>query len=373
MPDTPIRIGIVGCGSVMRGPYTRQIQRMLAAGMNIQVTRASDVVADREGTVRERFGAIPFSTDYREVVEADDVDLVLVLTAMQVHGTIARAAIEAGKHCLVEKPMAPTLEEGAELLAVAQKSDKILHPAPHVVLSPTYQTMWRRIHRGDIGQPLQARAFYGWNGPSWGQWFYKQGGGPLFDLGVYNVTSLTGLLGPARRVTAMTAQARPERVVDGEKMRIETEDSAHVLMEHDGGVLSVVTTGFAPQRYRTPAIEIYGSEGTIQMLGDDWAPRGYELWQNSAGAWQLFDDADPGWPWTDGLRHLVECIQAGTRPIITPEHGFHVLEIMTKAMESGRSGRAQQIESSFTPPEFFQEGETRAAHLIHDRTSGRTD
>jgi predicted dehydrogenase len=373
MTTNPVRIGIVGCGSVMRGPYTRQIKRMLANGMNIAVTRAADSVADRERIVRERFGDIPFSTDYRDVVEADDVNLVLVLTAMQVHGQIARAALEAGKHCLVEKPMAPTLEEGTELLALAQRSPTILHPAPHVVLSPTYQTIWRRIHRGDIGQPLQARAFYGWNGPSWGQWFYKQGGGPLFDLGVYNVTSLTGLLGPARRVTAMTAQARPERVVDGERMRIETEDSAHVLMEHDGGVLSVITTGFAPQKYRVPAIEIYGSEGTVQMLGDDWAPRGYELWENRVGAWQLFEESDTGWPWTDGLRHLVECIQAGTRPIITPEHGFHVLEIMTKAMEAGRSGQAQVIESSFTPPEFFEAGETRAAHLVHDRTSGRTD
>lgn len=370
---SPVRIGIVGCGSVMRGPYTRQIKQMQARGMAVEVTRAADVVASLESVVRERYGNIPFSTDYRAVVEADDVDLVLVTTAMQVHGQIAKAAIQAGKHCLVEKPMAPTLEEGAELLELAQKSKTILHPAPHVVLSPTYQTMWRRIHRGDIGQPLQARAFYGWDGPSWGQWFYKQGGGPLFDLGVYNVTSLTGLLGPARRITAMTAQARPERVVDGEKMRIETEDSAHVLMEHDGGVLSVVTTGFAPQRYRTPAIEIYGSTGTIQMLGDDWAPRGYELWQNSVGAWQLFDDADSNWPWTDGLRHLVECIQAGTRPIVTAEHGFHVLEIMTKAMEAGRTGKAQDITSSFTPPEFFAEGEQRAAHLVHDRTTGRVD
>lgn len=373
MPNTPVRIGIVGCGSVMRGPYTNQIRRMKAAGMDVQVTRAADTVADRESIVRERFGAIPFSTDYRAVVEADDVDLVLVTTSMQVHGQIAKAAIQAGKHCLVEKPMAPTLEEGAELLALAQKSDRILHPAPHVVLSPTYQTMWRRIHRGDIGQVLQARAFYGWDGPSWGQWFYRQGGGPLFDLGVYNVTSLTGLLGPARRVTAMTAQARPERVVDGEKMRIETEDSAHVLMEHAGGVLSVVTTGFAPQRYRCPAIEIYGSEGTIQMLGDDWDPDGYELWQNSVGAWQIYDETMPDWPWTDGLRHLVECIQAGTRPIITAEHGFHVLEIMTKAMEAGRTGRAQEITSTFTPPEFFQAGESRPAHLVHDRSSGRTD
>jgi predicted dehydrogenase len=357
----------------MRGPYTRQIKRMLADGMAIEVTRAADVVASRESTVRERFGKIPFSTDYRSVVEADDVDLVLVTTAMQVHGEIAKAALRAKKHCLVEKPMAPTLKEGAELLALAEQSETILHPAPHVVLSPTYQTMWRRIQRGDIGQPLQARAFYGWDGPSWGQWFYRQGGGPLFDLGVYNVTSLTGLLGPALRITAMTAQARPERIVDGEPIEIETEDSAHVLMEHAGGVLSVVTTGFAPQKYRTPAIEIYGSEGTIQMLGDDWAPRGYELWQNKVGAWQLFEETDTGWPWTDGLRHLVECIQAGTRPIITPQHGFHVLEIMTKAMEAGRTGQAQKINSTFTPPTFFSEDEQRDAHLVHDRTTGRID
>jgi predicted dehydrogenase len=373
MTTKPVRIGIVGCGSVMRGPYTQQIKRMQARGMDVTVTRCCDTDAAREQVARARFGDIAFTTDYHKLVEADDVDLVLVLTAMQAHGQIARAAVAAGKHCLVEKPMAPTLAEGAELLALAQNSDVILHPAPHVVLSPTYQTMWRRINRGDIGQVLQARAFYGWDGPSWGQWFYRTGGGPLFDLGVYNVTSLTGLLGPARRVTAMTAQARPERVVDNQKMRIETEDSAHVLMEHDGGVLSVVSTGFTYQNYRCPAIEVYGSEGTIQMLGDDWDPNGYELWQNSVGAWQLYAEEDPDWPWTDGLRHLVECIQSGTRAIITPEHGFHVLEIMLKAMEAGRDGRAREIESSFTPPSFLEPGEQLAAQRVHDRTSMRTD
>jgi predicted dehydrogenase len=354
---------------VMRGPYTRQIQRMRARGMAVEVTAACDVVADNRAIVQERFGDIPFSGDYRAVVESSDVDLVLVLTSMVEHGPIARAALEAGKHVLVEKPMSVSLEEAAGLVELARRSPGHLLPAPHVVLSPTYQALWRRIHGGDVGQVLQARARYGWNGPWWGQWFYRTGGGPLFDLGVYNVTALTGLLGPAKRVMAMTGTARPERVVDGELMQVQAEDTAQVLIDFGNAVFAVVTTGFTMQRYRTPAIEIYGSEGTIQMLGDDWEPNGYELWQNRVGAWQLFDETDPDWPWTDGLRHLVECIQQGTRPLITPEHGYHVTEIMLKALESGRDGQAHLIESTFTPPSFAEEQADLAAHLIHDRSN----
>lgn len=369
MTTAPTRIGIVGCGSVMRGPYTRQMQIMRAKGIPFEVTATCDVAPEGEQVVRERFGDVPFSTDYRAVVESEDVDLVLVLTAMPAHGPIARAALQAGKHVLVEKPMAVDLETAAELVELAKRSPGYLLPAPHVLLSPTYQTIWKRIQRGDIGQPLQARARYGWDGPWWGQWFYQPGGGSLFDLGVYNVIALTGLLGPAQRVTAMTAVTRPERVVDGAPMRVEAEDNAHVLIEFPNAVLGVVTTGFTMQKYRSPAIEIYGSEGTIQMLGDDWDPDGYELWQNKVGAWQIFEETDPSWPWTDGLRHMVECIQSDTRPIITPEHGYHALEIMLKAQAAGRDGQARQIESSFMPPSFFDEDEQQAAHRIHDRAN----
>jgi predicted dehydrogenase len=287
---------------------------------------------------------------------------------MREHGPIARAALEAGKHVLVEKPMAVTLAEAAQLVELAKSSPRYLLPAPHVILSPTFQAIWRRVHRGDIGKVLSARALYGWSGPNWGAWFYRPGGGSLFDLGVYNVTSLTALLGPVRRVTAMTGVAIPERVVEGEPMRVEAEDNAHVLLDFGDSVFAVVTTGFTIQQYRCPAIELYGSTGTLQMMGDDWDPNGYELWQNEVGAWQIFGETDPGWPWTDGLRHLVECIRQNVRPIITPEHGFHVLEIMLKAQESGKDGQARQIESTFVPPSF-EEGDGRAAGLIaHDRT-----
>jgi len=371
MITQPVRIGIVGCGSVMQRPYTRQIKRMIANGMQIEVTRACDIVADRQNAVRERFPNARFSTNYRDVVEAGDVDLVLVLASMPVHGSVSKAALQNGKHVLVEKPMAVTLEEAAELVELVKHGPAKLHPAPHVVLSPTFQTMWRRIQRGDIGQVLQARALYGWDGPSWGQWFYGPDGGPLFDLGVYNVASLTALLGPAKRVTAMVGIARPERVVDDELIRVQSEDTAHVLIDHGNSVFSVVTTGFTMQKYRVPGIEVYGSRGTIQMVGEDWDPNGYELWQNDVGAWQIFDETDPEWPWTDGLRHFVEVIQNGEQQLVTPEHGYHALEIMIKAKQAGRDGQTKTIESSFEPPRFAIPAEERSpdAHRIHDRAN----
>jgi len=364
----PVRIGVVGCGSVMQRPYTRQINQLKLRN-RVETVVACDVKEEcREIVLGEGFGYQRFTTDFEEVVDAEDVDLVLITTSMQEHGMITRAALEAGKHVLVEKPMSTSLGEAAELVELAKRSPGFLVPAPHVILSPTYQRMWRHIHNGDIGQPYLARAFYGWAGPDWGQWFYKPGGGSMFDLGVYNVVSLTGFLGPAKRVTGLVGTAIPERMVEGEMTQVETDDNAHICIEFANTCYAVITTGFTIQKYRTPAIELYGSQGTIQMMGDDWNPDGYELWQNSVGAWQIFEESAPGWPWTDGIRHLVECINSDTEPIIQPEHAYHVIEIIEKARLAGRDGQARTIESTFTPPSFRADEEGEAVHLRHDRT-----
>jgi predicted dehydrogenase len=167
---------------------------------------------------------------------------------------------------------------------------------------------------------------------------------------------------------AMTGVAIPERTINGRSVQVRAEDNAQVLLDFGDGAFAVVTTGFTMQQYRTPALELYGTTGTLQMMGDDWDPDGYELWQNPVGAWQLFKETDPEWPWTDGLRHIVECISNGTRPVTTPEHALHVLEIMLKAQQSGREGRALSVQSSFTPPVFAEETGREAAHLVHDRS-----
>jgi predicted dehydrogenase len=342
------------------------IEKLRARGL-VEVAIASDIDPARGDILREEYNVTNFTTNNQEVIESPDVDLILVTTSMNVHGSLAMSALKAGKHVLVEKPMATTLAEAAALVEAAKVSPVHLVCAPHVILSHTYQEIWRHLKRGDIGDVKLIRARYGWTGPRWSRWFYEPGGGPLFDLGVYNVTSLTGWLGPVKRVTAMTGIAIPERVVEGEKIKVETEDNFQITLDFGEACFAVVTTGFTIQKYKSPAIELYGTTGTIQMKGDDWAPNGYELWQNDMGNWQTFPEQDPGWPWTDGLRHLVECIQNGSKPIITPEHAYHVTEVMIKAAEAGRDGRTRTIESTFDPPVFPLEVEKKPSHFRHDR------
>jgi predicted dehydrogenase len=363
---SPVRLGVIGLGSVS-SKYLRLADQLRCRG-EVELIVACDVNEERCYDVSEKYGFSEFTRDYEKILGHADVDLVVILAPMQVHGQYAREALTAGKHVLVEKPMATTLDEAAKLVEMAKTSKGMLMCAPHIILSETYQAIWRRLRAGDIGAPYLARALYGWAGPWWGKWFYETGGGPTFDLGVYNVTSLTGLLGPAKRVTAMAGTAIPERIVEDERITVKTEDNLQLLMDFGNSVFGVVTTGFTIQQYRTPAIEIYGSSGTIQMMGDDWDPEGYELWQNQVGAWQVFGETDPAWPWTDGLRHMVECIQAGVKPRNTPEHAYHVTEIMIRALESGRDGQARMIDSTFPPLNFDTQEQAGAAHLAHDRS-----
>jgi len=361
----PIRVGVVGVGSVAE-KYIPQMQHMNVPFPRVEIAAVCDAVPARKAVAKERYGLENFTTDYRDIVSDPAIDLVLVLTSMQQHWEIAKAAIEAGKHVLVEKPMAMTLTQAAELVSLARHSPGYLLCAPHVVLSPTYQAIWRRLEENAIGTVLTARGFYGWSGPTWGQWFYQPGGGPMFDLGVYNVATLTGLLGPAKRIMAMSGIAIPERVVDDELIQVQTDDNMQLLLDFGDARYAVVTTGFTIQQYDVPGIELYGTTGTIQMIGEDWAPTGYQMWQNDAGCWQTFHDGS-NWPWSDGIRHLIECIETGTPPSITPEHAYHVLEIMLKSAESGRIGRALPIESTFTPPRFVGASALQKnARLVHD-------
>ena len=341
-----LRIGVLGLGSVFLGPY-RQLIRQLEQSGQARLTAAFDVNRDKTAAVAAMHPSIATPDSAAALIARDDVDVVLVLTSMNEHAELAQAGLQAGKHVLVEKPMATSIAAARELLRVSKGAKGLLVCAPHIVLSPTYRAMHADVVSGKIGKVLLARARYGWAGPWWGQWFYRPGGGALFDLAVYNLVSLCGFMGPVRRVCAMVGTAVAQRVVEGVEIDVQADDNAQVLLDFGDHRFACITTGFTMQKYRSPAIELYGTDGVLQLLGDDWAPQGFERWTREREVWELHEESEPQWPWTVGLRHLVECVAAGTRPVNQPEHALHSVEVMLAAQTSAREARFVSIESGF--------------------------
>lgn len=361
----PVGLGIVGCGNVLDA-YVRlawQLEQQDAAritllcGRESQRARAGDLVPD-----------VPFVTDDGSLIESPDVDAVIILTPITTHATLAKRALLAGKHVLLEKPLATDIHDARELVDLARCGSALLICAPFTCLSPTFRKIGGHLQQADIGTVVSARGRYGWSGPDWSAWFYRRGGGAIFDLAVYNITTLTGWLGPVERVCAVVGTAIPHREIEGKRIEVEVDDNAHIVLDFGQARMAVITTGFTIQQYRGPGLELYGTEGTLQMLGDDWDPQGYEMWRNSAGCWQCYNESDPDWPWADGLRELVESIQTGRVPRLAIEHAFHVLEIMLAAQQSGRTGQFVDVQSTF--PRFVFDGpaQMEGAHRIHDRT-----
>jgi predicted dehydrogenase len=286
-------------------------------------------------------------------------ELMVTLTDMQEHGRLNRQALLAGKHVWSEKPMANTYREGRELLDLAQQKGLRIWGAPAVVNSPQFAFMAKAIREGKLGKVAAAHAHYGHLGPDWSAFFYEKGGGSLPDLGVYNIATLTGLLGPARAVVAMAKIVTPERNIVGKgATKVEAEDNSMVLMDHGNGTLSHVQCGFnyfdpyghEGEGQDRPTISIWGTKGNMSLIGYDWAPFGVDLATTAEEKTQRFV-TDPGdYVWEEGATVVATSLVKRTEPLINAEHALHVLEIMEAARESERSGKRIDLRSKFRWP-----------------------
>ena len=234
------------------------IERLQGQG-RVEVTAVYDADPDKRDAAAERLGLSADIPSDVAVCTDDDVDVVLdphqhararPARPRRARGRQARAGREARGHDAGGGRAGPRRPRSPRPATWSARRTSCSR-------RPTGRCT-RASARGEIGGLLTARARYGWAGPDWSRWFYEPGGGALFDLGVYNVTSLCGFFGPAQRVTAMTGVAIPERIIDGEPIQVRAEDNAHVLIDFGDARFAVVTTGFTMQAYRSPALELYG-------------------------------------------------------------------------------------------------------------------
>jgi predicted dehydrogenase len=341
-----IRVALVGCGSVS----TKYLPNLRECPY-VEVVAVADAIPARASQRAKETGVPNAFSSLDAMLSGVDFNFLINTTGMQTHFVLNKRALDAGKHVLCEKPIAGTVEQGQELLALAEKKGVGVWGAPNVVISPQFRFMVETLAKGVLGSVHAAHACYGHKGPSWGPWFYKKGGGSLFDLGVYNVTTLTGLLGPAKAVVAFAGTAIRERVIEDERVAVEADDSTMLLMDHGNAVYSHIQTGFVygfSPRDRT--IELIGTNGAMNLLGWDWAPAGVQVLTEPSREWTTHCEDAEDYSWQTGGSHLAECLVTGKRSPMTGEHAVHVLEVMTAALKSAETGRRVDVETTFPSP-----------------------
>lgn len=353
--DKKIKVGLIGCGSVSN----RYLPQLLSSKM-IEVVSLCDIKYDRAVAQNKQYNV--GAQTYRnidEMLAGVPFDMIVTTTDMQVHGELNKKALNAGKHVWSEKPMANTYAEGKALLDLAKSKGLRIWGAPAVVNSPQFEFMSKAIQEGKLGTISAAHGQYGHTGPTWSAFFYEKGGGSMPDLGVYNMATLTGLLGPARTVMAMTSVVTKERVVDDKgKIKVVAEDNAQILLEHDKGVLSHVMCGF---NYFDPhgheagnqtlhSIQVYGTKGNMRLIGYDWETNGVMMDTSETEPPKLLCTDKGGYEWQEGARVVGESMVKKVEPRINVEHALHVLEIIEAARRSSEQGVRIQLKSTFPWP-----------------------
>ena len=350
-----LRVAVIGCGSVSN----RYIPQLLSSAM-IEVVSLCDIKYERAIAINKQYNLKAQTYPHIDaMLKGVPFDMMVTLTDMQVHGELNKKALLAGKHVWSEKPMANTYAEGKALLDLAKSKKLRLWGAPAVVNSPQFEFMSKTIQSGKLGRVASAHGQYGHTGPLWSAFFYEKGGGSMPDLGVYNMATLTGLLGPAKSVMAMTSIVNPERTVDDKGIiKVEAEDNAHILLEHDKNVISHVMCGF---NYFDPhgheagnqslhSIQVYGDAGNMRLIGYDWETNGVVLDTSWTEPPKLMSTDKGGYEWQEGARVVGESIVKGIEPRINVEHALHVLEIIEAARKSSATGMKIKLKSKFPYP-----------------------
>jgi predicted dehydrogenase len=347
------KIGIIGCGNIS-GIYFKNC----GASEAVEIAACADLDLGRAQAKGREHGVRACTVD--ELLADPEIEIVLNLTIPKAHAPVNLAAITAGKHAYTEKPLAVTREDGAKTLAAARAAGLRVGGAPDTVLGGGLQTCRKLIDDGAIGQPVAATAFMPSHGhETWHpdpEFYYKAGGGPLFDMGPYYLSALVTLLGPVARVSGAARITFPERTITsqphyGETIVVDTPTHVVSNLEFAAGAIGTLLTSFDMWAANLPRIEIYGSDGTLSVPDPNGFGGAVQIWRPD-NQWQ---DVPLTYGHTEngrglGVADMAEAIRAGRPHRANGDLAFHVLDIMHATLESARDGRRIELTSQCERP-----------------------
>lgn len=358
------------------------LQNMTTRFQNVlDVVSCADVYALAAEKRAQQYGIKAVSVD--DMLADKEIEIIVNLTIPAAHYEISKKILFAGKHAYSEKPLADTYEKGKELLEIAKDKDLTVAAAPDTFLGAGLQTCIDLLDSGAIGTPVGVQAFMLSSGPESfhpnPEFFYKEGAGPLFDMGPYYLTALAAMFGPAVRVTGLASALTKTRNIQNPESpyypgTFETQVETYISsgIEFRNGVIANVTTAWEmPFPYweaNLPLMTVFGTEGTLVVPdpntfgGIGTIPVSteigrYVLLKRGAGDFEeiplKYDHADNSRG--IGVADLARAIQTDGKPRVSGAMSLHVLELMEGTLQAAKTGKHHEMESTFERPRLLEE------------------
>lgn len=369
-----IRMGVVGAGAIaQRGILPHLSQADVQDRVRLQAV--CDPFPGRAEAAAQQFGVPKAFTTLEELLEHGEVDAVSIASPIGLHYEQGKAALLAGKHVHFNKSITTTTAEATELIELARSKGLKIVASPGEVLRPHVQRVRELIADGAIGTLCWATcgaAFGSYHeeevfrqgndvlsniDPSW--YFRKPGGGPLYDMTVYALHGLTSVLGPAKRVTAMSGARIKERTFRGQVVPTDADDNTLMLLDFGNSLFVLVYGTAAGSANEGFSGTYYGTEGVIsgaKLNGQpfdypgkdiaDSAPAGSGPQWNLPHITEAHREIEEQHVFED-IMQLVEWIHAGTPTPVTAEHARHVVEIIEAAYKAAETGETQTLTTTF--------------------------
>lgn len=371
-----VRLGIIGVGTLTLRALLPHLCADDLQGI-VSVTALCDPVPGRAADAAATYGVAKAYQSVEDLVADDDIDAVTVVSPIGLHAAHGKMALSAGKNVHFNKTMSTTVAEADELIELATRGGLRIVASPGEVLRPQLQRTRQLISEGAIGklswaicgcafgryhevEPERLQASKSPIDPTW--YFKKPGGGPLYDMTAYALHGITSVLGPVRRVTAMSGLVVPSREFAGREIKPEMDDNSVALLDFGNSAFAVATGtagGTIIDDFAAPCF--FGTDGEIRGLLLNGEPFDFPGRELIIGA--------PSWDWDTQMRvlphvvgrhteipeshvyedimQLVDWIRDGIPTPVTAEHARHVIDIIESTYRAAETGKTQELTSSF--------------------------
>ena len=358
-----LNVGLIGCGNIS-GIYLKNSVELFSR--QFKITACADARPEAADACAKKNGIKVLSVD--ALLADPEIAIVLNLTTPQSHAEINLRALQAGKHVYCEKPFALDRKSAQEVLRAAEQSRLRIGCAPDTFLGGGHQQCRDLIDSGAVGKIVAGTAFMLCHGhESWHPapgFYYRKGGGPLFDMGPYYLTALVNILGPVQSVCAMTNRSTDLRrglgVNEGKTFPVEVDTNiAAVLHFASGAVVSLVTSFDIWKHSNYSEIELHGTDGSLHEPDPNCFSGDTRVFK--AGQSKDWEKCESTYGYNEnsrglGLADMAAAIEENRPHRVSGELAYHILDVMCAIGESSSSGKAVVMQSTCTRPEPLASG-----------------